>query len=173
LVHESGQNIGDLEDLTSLLGLILGEGGRKLFLLGMFGAVYTSLLGNGLGLGYLGSHAYNRWRDKSAKAGKIDYRKHRVYKLIAIWIMISPFVWIITGKADFVTLTLLANTLMVVLIPALAGGLWLITAKKKYIGSDYKNRWWENLIMGFIFILAIWGTYESAKSVINMIQNMF
>ena len=173
LVHTSGKSIGTLTDLTDLLGLVLGEGGRKLFYLGMFGAVYTSLLGNGLGLGYLASHAYNRWRKKSAAGEKIDYKSHPIYIFTASWIMISPFVWILTGKADFITLTLLANTLMAVLIPALAGGLWWITASSRYIGNQYKNHWWENLIMGFLFILAVWGAYESAKSVVEMVKNMF
>jgi Mn2+/Fe2+ NRAMP family transporter len=173
LVHTSGKSIGTLTDLTDLLGLVLGEGGRKLFYLGMFGAVFTSLLGNGLGLGYLASHAYNRWRKKSAGGDKIDYKSHPIYIFTASWIMISPFVWILTGKADFITLTLLANTLMAVLIPALAGGLWWITASSRYIGNQYKNHWWENLIMGFLFILAVWGAYESAKSVIEMVKNMF
>jgi hypothetical protein len=173
LVHTSGRKIGTLEDLTSLLGLILGEGGRKLFYLGMFGAVYTSLLGNGLGLGYLASHAFNRWRKRSEPGAIIDYRRQPVYYITAVWIMVSPFVWIISGKADFVTLTLLANTLMAVLIPALAGGLWWITARSRYIGTTYINRWWENLIMGFLFILAVWGAYESAKSVIVMLGEIF
>jgi Mn2+/Fe2+ NRAMP family transporter len=172
LVRESGKSISNLEDLTSLLGLVLGEGGRKLFLLGMFGAVFTSLLGNGLGLGYLASHAFFRWRNPNSTTKSPDYRKYPVYKVTALWIMVSPFVWIITGKADFVTLTLLANTLMAVLIPALAGGLWWITASSRYIGTEYKNKLWENLIMGFLFALAVWGSYESALSVIDMVTKM-
>ncbi len=172
LVRESGKNIGNLEDLTALLGLVLGEGGRKLFLLGMFGAVFTSLLGNGLGLGYLASHAFFRWRNPKSTTKTPDYRKYPIYKITALWIMVSPFVWILTGKADFVTLTLLANTLMAVLIPALAGGLWWITANSRYIGTEYKNKLWENLIMGFLFALAIWGAWESALSVIDMVTKM-
>jgi len=172
LVHASGKKIGVLEDLTSLLSIVLGEGGRKLFYLGMFGAVFTSLLGNGLGLGYLASHAYNRWRKKSVGGDKIDYKSHPIYIFIVLWILVSPMIWIITGKADFVTLTLLANTLMAVLIPALAGGLWWITASRRFIGNEYKNRWWENLIMGFLFVLAVWGAYESALSVYQMVLNM-
>jgi Mn2+/Fe2+ NRAMP family transporter len=172
LVHASGKKIGVLEDLTSLLSIVLGEGGRKLFYLGMFGAVFTSLLGNGLGLGYLASHAYDRWRKKSKGGDKIDYKSHPIYIFIVLWILVSPMIWIVTGKADFVTLTLLANTLMAVLIPALAGGLWWITANRKFIGNEYKNRWWENLIMGFLFILAVWGAYESALSVYDMVVNM-
>jgi Mn2+/Fe2+ NRAMP family transporter len=172
LVHTSGKKIADLESLTSLLSIVLGEGGKKLFYLGMFGAVYTSLLGNGLGLGYLASHAYQRWRAGESKEEKEDYRTHPMYRIVALWIMLSPFIWIFTGKADFVTLTLLANTLMAVLIPALAGGLWWITANKRFIGEKYRNNWWENLLMGFLFILAVWGAWESAKSVIEMVGNM-
>jgi Mn2+/Fe2+ NRAMP family transporter len=172
LVHTSGKKIGVLEDLTSLLSIVLGEGGRKLFYLGMFGAVFTSLLGNGLGLGYLASHAYNRWRKKSVGGDRIDYKSHPIYIFIVLWILVSPMIWIFTGKADFVTLTLLANTLMAVLIPALAGGLWWITANRRFIGSEYKNKWWENLIMGFLFVLAVWGAYESALSVYDMVVNM-
>ena len=74
----------DLDDLTNLLGIVLGESGRKLFYLGMFGAVFTSLLGNGLGLGYLASHAFNRWKKKSENSRSIDYKSHPVYKITAI-----------------------------------------------------------------------------------------
>jgi hypothetical protein len=172
LVHSSGNSISNLEDLTSLLGIVLGEGGRRLFYLGMFGAVFTSLLGNGLGLGYLGSHAWNRWRNISKSGRGIDYKNHPIYKWIAVWIMVSPFVWILSGKADFITLTLLANTLMAVLIPALAGGLWWITASSRFIGKKYRNGIGENLVMGFLFVLAIWGAWQSALSVIDMIKNM-
>jgi Mn2+/Fe2+ NRAMP family transporter len=173
LVHGNNRSISSLEDLTSLLGIVLGEGGRNLFYLGMFGAVFTSLLGNGLGLGYLGSHAWNRWRGISKSGRDIDYKNHPLYKWIAVWVMVSPFVWILTGRADFITLTLLANTLMAVLIPALAGGLWWITANSRFIGKEYKNGIAENLVMGFLFILAIWGAWQSAISVIDMITKMF
>ena len=173
LVHGSGNSIGNLDDLTDLLGIVLGEGGRNLFYLGMFGAVFTSLLGNGLGLGYLGSHAWNRWRIKSDQPAKIDYKTHPVYMFIVLWIFVSPLIWIISGKADFISLTLFANTLMAVLIPSLAGGLWWITAHQKYIGEKYKNKVWENLMMAFVFVLAVWAAYESALSVIDMVQTMF
>ena len=43
---------------------------------------------------------------------------------------------------------------VVALLPLLAGGLWWITASEKYIGADYRNRWWENLVMAILFALA-------------------
>ncbi len=168
LVHASGRQIGTLDDLTELLGIVLGNGGRLLFFLGLFAAVYTSLLGCGLGLGCLASHAYQRWR--GPEGAPSDHRLHPVYRLVAVWTLVSPLVWIFTDRADFVRLTLLVNTLMVVLIPALAGGLWWITASPRLIGPRYCNRWWENLLMGFLFILALWGAVESVKSAAEMLN---
>ena len=45
-----------------------------------------------------------------------------------LWVLISPLVWTVPGMPDFVTLTLVGNSLQVVLIPFIAGGLWWITA---------------------------------------------
>ncbi|MFC1593330.1 Nramp family divalent metal transporter [Candidatus Neomarinimicrobiota bacterium] len=173
LVHTSGKQIETLNDLTFLLSTVLGESGRILFLLGMFAAVFTSLLGNGLGLGYLGSHALHRWKNKDSNPTTIDYRNQPIYKYIALWIFISPLGWIALNKADFVTLTLLANTFMVLLIPALAGGLWWITASSRMIGPKYKNKWWENLLMAILFMLAIWGTVKAVQSIIEMVSKLF
>jgi hypothetical protein len=172
LVHAGGKQIETLDDLTYLLSTVLGESGRVLFLLGMFAAVFTSLLGNGLGLGYLGSHALHRWKNQNSSQTIIDYKKQPIYKYIAMWIFISPLGWIAINKADFVTLTLLANTFMVLLIPALAGGLWWITASSRMIGPKYKNKWWENVLMGFLFVLAIWGTIKAVQSIVEMVKNI-
>ena len=60
---------------------------------------------------------------------------------------------------DFVTLTLLGNSFQVVLIPFIAGGLWWITASPRFIGAQYRNRWWENGIMVVVFALSLWGAY--------------
>ena len=31
-------------------------------------------------------------------------------------------------------------------------GVWIVTAKAKYIGQAYKNRWWENLSVALLFL---------------------
>ena len=62
---------------------------------------------------------------------------------------------------------LAANAGQVVLLPLIAGGLWKITASGDYIGDEYKNRWWENLAVGALFLLAIWGAFESALVVLR------
>ncbi len=163
------KHIKELDDLPRLLSALLGEGGRWLFYLGVFAAIYTSLLGVAAGLAYLGSHAWLRWKAGTGPI-KEDYRNHPLYRWIAVWSLVSPMVWVIPGMPDFVTLTLVANSAQVVLLPLLAGGLWWITASARYIGKEYRNRWWENVVMALLFALAIYGAINSVRSIIQFAQ---
>lgn len=155
------RHITKLDDLPNLLSTVLGPSGRVLFYAGIFSAVYTSSLGHVAGLSSLGSHAWLRWRSNGPVT--IDYRRHPMYRGIAIWALTSPLIWTIPGMPDFVTLTLAANSGQVVLLPLLAGGIWCITASSRHIGAAYRNRWWENLIMALMFGLALYGAYHSAS----------
>ena len=56
------RQIHALDDLPALVSTVLGEWGRVLFYLGIFAAIYTSILGHAAGLGLLGTHAWLRWR---------------------------------------------------------------------------------------------------------------
>ncbi|MGH9802072.1 MAG: NRAMP family divalent metal transporter, partial [Blastocatellia bacterium] len=163
------KQIKELDDLPRLLSALLGEGGRWLFYPGIFAAIFTSVLGVAAGLAFMGSHAWLRWQ---AGIGQIksDYRQHPLYRRIVIWCLVSPMIWTIPGMPDFVTLTLIANSAQVVLLPMLAGGLWWITASAKYIGKEHRNRWWENLVMALLFGLAIYGSINSIRSIIQFIQ---
>ena len=96
-----------------------------------------------------------------------------MYRLLVLWVLIPPLVWTLPGMPDFVTLTLLANSVQVVLIPFLAGGLWWITASGRYIGRKYQNRAWENAVMALVFALAIWGAYGSIRSVAALLPRLF
>lgn len=169
LVFGTDRTISSVDDLAMILGGVLGPAGRVLFLVGVFAAIFTSVLGSGLGLACLASHTWMRWR-----AGNEDlpmtYRAHPMYRWAALWVVVSPLIWM--GRVDFITLTLLVNTLAVLLIPALAGGLWWITASRKFMGDKYKNRWYDNLLMGGLFILGIYGSWESSRSVISQIRSM-
>lgn len=164
LVHGEGESVEDLDGLTRLLGLALGAGGQTLFYLGVFAAVFTSVLGHAVGLASLASHAWRRCRERTAPLER-DNGRSALYQTVVLWILLSPLVWTLPGMPDFVTLTLIANSLQVVLVPFLVGGLWWITASSRYIGPEYRNRWWENAIMALVFALSLWGMYGSVKSV--------
>lgn len=164
LLHPQGLTIHTLDDLPRLLSQILGTGGRVLFYLGIFASIYSSLIGHAMGLGCLGSHGFLRWKH-GANTEIQDYRSHGLYKFIAAWCLISPLIWTQPGMPDFVYLTLVSNSAQVILVPLLAGGLWWITADARFIGAKYRNRWWENVVMGLLFALAVWGAYGAIRSV--------
>ncbi|MBM3859826.1 MAG: divalent metal cation transporter [Verrucomicrobia bacterium] len=170
LLHARGDEIKKLDDVTKLLGVALGEGGKLLFYLGVFSILYTSVVGHGLGLGCLATHGYLRWRRGPGELP--DYKTHPIYKWAVTWIVISPVVWSLPGMPDFVTLTLVANSLQVVLIPVLVGGVWWITASSRYIGARYRNRWWENAVMVIVFIVALWAAWGSVTSVIKAMREL-
>jgi hypothetical protein len=86
---------------------------------------------------------------------------------MVLWCLVSPLVWTIPGMPDFVTLTLVANSGQVVLVPILAGGLWWITASARCIGREHCNRWWENVVMAVLFVLALYGALSSVRSILQ------
>ena len=166
LLYPHQLTISEMDDLPWLLIGKLGTGGRTLFYLGILAAIFTSLIGHALGLACLGCHSHQRML---AGTGPIerDYRKSRLYRWIVGWCLLSPLVWTMPGMPDFVTLTLVVNSAQVVLVPFIAGGLWWITASPRFIGAEFKNRWWENSVMALLFGLAIWATYGSVASVVG------
>jgi Mn2+/Fe2+ NRAMP family transporter len=163
LLHPTGRTVEKLDDLPRLLSEVLGNAGRALFYLGIFAAIYTSLIGHALGLARLGAHGYLRWQ---AGSGELyaDYRTHFMYRAITVWILVSPLVWTHPAMPDFVTLTLVVQSGQVILIPLLAGGLWWITASPRYIGTVHRNRLWENLVMGVLLLVALWAACQSVRS---------
>jgi Mn2+/Fe2+ NRAMP family transporter len=163
------KQIQTLDDLPKLLSALLGRSGGVLFYLGIFAAIYTSILGHAAGLAFMGSHAWLRWQAGTAPI-KTDYRQHPLYRWIAVWCLVSPLVWTIPGMPDFVTLTLIANSAQVVLLPLLAGGLWWITASARFIGAQYRNRWWENVMMALLFALASYGAINSVLSIVQFVR---
>lgn len=165
------RTIKELDDLPLLLSDVLGEKGRVLFYLGIFAAIYTSVLGHAAGLAYLGSHAYQRWQVDEGPI-QLNLSRQPIYRVLVAWCLITPLVWTIPGMPDFVTLTLVANSAQVVMLPLLAGGLWRITASRKYIGAEYCNRPWENVVMAILFGLALFGAVQSVQVVMNSLEKI-
>jgi Mn2+/Fe2+ NRAMP family transporter len=173
------RQIHALDDLPALVSDVLGEGGRVLFYLGIFAAIYTSILGHAAGLASLGTHAWLRWRtpaiarprDRQAEGHEpgaeergLDLQHHPAYRGIVVWCLVSPLVWTLPNMPDFVMLTLVANSAQVVLVPFIAGALWRITASRHFIGERYRTRWWENIVMAVLFVLAIYAALSSVGS---------
>jgi Mn2+/Fe2+ NRAMP family transporter len=162
LLHPD-RHVETLDDLPRLLSSVLGEGGRVLFYLGIFAALYTSILGHAAGLAALGSHAWLRHRSRPGPLPS-DYRQHPVHRGLVVWGLASALVWTVPGMPDFVTLTLVANSAQVVLLPLLAAGLFRITSSARFIGSEYRNRPHENVVMALLVGLAVYGAIGSLRT---------
>jgi Mn2+/Fe2+ NRAMP family transporter len=150
------RHIANLEDLPNLLSTILGEPGRILF--------YA-------GLGRLGTHAWLRWHAGSGPISS-EFRNHACFRWIAVSCLVSPLVWTLPGMPGFVALTLAANSAQVILLPLLAGGLWWITASARLIGPQYRNRWWENLVMGALFSLALYFAFRALVTLVTQMGSL-
>jgi hypothetical protein len=74
---------------------------------------------------------------------------------------------------SFVTLTIVVNAATIIVLPLLAAGLWYITASRRCIGTEYRNRLWENGLMACLFVLACWGGWQAAKEVGNKVLASF
>ena len=164
-------SIEEMDDLPRLLSEVLGPSGRWLFYVGIFSAIYTSLIGHAIGLGMMGSHAWLRLRSAGDQTFTVvDYRTHPWYRVIAIFCLISPLIWTLPGMPDFVTLTLVANGGQIILLPILAAGLWKITASAQLIGTEYQNRWWENLVMAAWLVLSVIVAGKAIQAIWNVLQ---
>jgi Mn2+/Fe2+ NRAMP family transporter len=108
LLHPRGLTIEKMDDLPRLLSEVLGQAGRNVFYLGIFAAVFTSLVGQSLGLALMGSHAWILWQEnrttasseKPGFATRAQYENHRLYRWIVVWCVISPLVWTLPGMPD-------------------------------------------------------------------------
>ena len=167
ILHPRGIQVVDLKSLSQLLGEAMGHLGTQLFYLGVFAALFSSMVGNGAAYGLLIADAYIQLRPSAREKCQGDYKSHPIYRSAIYWIVLSPTIWLFLGHGDFVGLTVTINAAQVIVLPFLVGGIWAITANSSYIGSDYRNRWWENVLVGFLFAVALISAYFSAVKVLK------
>ena len=167
ILHPREIHVVDLKSLSLLLGEVLGYMGTHLFYLGIFAALFSSMVGNGAAYAHLIADAYIQLRPSSRETCRQTYKKHPVFRMAIYWVVLSPMIWIFLGHSDFVTLTVTINAAQVIVLPFLVGGLWILTARKKYMGCTYRNRWWENLLVGFLFAVALISSYFSVIKVLG------
>lgn len=168
ILHPRGITVEGLDDLASLLTEVIGRFGGPIFFLGVFAALYSSVIGNATGYGYMCTDIVKVMRRKdSERVVREDVSGSKVYRAVALWCLFSPLIWSLPGMPGFVALTLIANAAGVIVLPLLSGGLWYITARTDFIGKEYRNRWWENLVLAFLFILAVWGAWKSVEAILG------
>jgi hypothetical protein len=161
ILYPRGIHVVDLDSLASLLGEILGFIGTQIFYVGVFAALFSSIAGNGAAYGYIISDSFLQMKkDRSVNRG-ISYR------WIAAWVTLSPLPWVIFGESDFVGVTIGVNAAQVILIPGLIIGIWIITARQRFIGPKHRNNLLENIFVGFMLVLGCVAAYFSLERIIG------
>ena len=165
ILHPRGLQVTDLESLANLLGASLGNLGAMVFYLGIFAALFTSLIGRSNGYGMLLSDAIAHCFPGRA-AG--EQTRANIYQWAVVWLIFSPLVWVLAGYSDFVGLTLIVSASQIIINPVLVIGLWIITTKSTYIGTSYRNRWWENVAIGLLFVASSAGSYLAVRNLVAL-----
>ncbi|NIO41745.1 MAG: hypothetical protein GTO41_17155, partial [Burkholderiales bacterium] len=166
VLNPRGIKLDTIEDLASLLTVTLGALGGPIFYLGVFAALYSSTIGNATGYGLLCVDVVNVSRTSNPLPARRSFVSQlSIYRLVVAWGLFSPLIWSLPGMPGFVFLTVVANAGTVIVLPVLSGSLWYITARKQCIGETWRNKAWENGLMGGLFVLSLWGAYQSAKAI--------
>jgi Mn2+/Fe2+ NRAMP family transporter len=166
ILHPRGLTVTSVADLANLLTHTLGPAGGPLLYLGVFAAVGSTIVGNALAYSFMATDAYLLWRPAAAGESS-DYRRHPGYRWMTLWSLFSPLVWVLSGKANFVAFTILANAFQVMLLPVLAIAIWVLTGRKAFIGTEYRNRPWENAGMALFCAVALLGAAGSVQSLLG------
>jgi len=136
VLNPRGIALKDIDDLAGLLTLTLGTLGGPIFYLGVFAALFSSVIGNATGYGLLCVDVVNVSRAQ-APAGRGPVNQSTVYKWVVAWGLFSPLIWSFPGMPGFIALTIVVNAAGVLVLPVLCGSLWYITARKASEGTIF------------------------------------
>jgi Mn2+/Fe2+ NRAMP family transporter len=164
ILHPRGIHVIDLNSLARILDETLGAVGTRIFYLGIFSALFSSIAGNGAAYGYLISDSFLMMQSRKSRRVR-----NASYRLIAAWVTLSPLPWVLFGKSDFVGVTITVNAVQVVIIPVLVLGIWVITSRGKHIGAHYRNNRLENIFIGFLMLLACGAAYLSLERILKIL----
>jgi Mn2+/Fe2+ NRAMP family transporter len=135
--------------LAERLGSIIGTTGKWIFLLGFWGAVFSSMIGVWQGVPYLFTDsvkAYKR-RDKKMPETKIDISSWQ-YVFFLLYLSIPPQVLLFFGKP--VWIVVIYTIIGAFFMPFLAVLLLIMNNRIKWV-RDFKN----NLVINVILLVAL------------------
>lgn len=137
--------------LAQQLGAILGPLGSGIFLIGFWGAVFSSLLGVWQSVPYLFADFVSLFRDDSdsSRVG-VDWTRTRAYRiyLVAIAVAPIPLLWLSVQRVQL-AYAVLGSLFM----PLLAFTLLLMNNRRSWVGEAFRNRWLSNTVLTLTLVL--------------------
>jgi Mn2+/Fe2+ NRAMP family transporter len=157
ILRPNNIEINSVSDLSQALSIHLGQSGYIIFYLGVLGALYSSVVGLANGMAKLSIDCFQNVKiERKQKYGE-TLESDPWFKWITLWMLVSPLVWSLPSMPGFVALVLGVNALYVVLFPAIAIGLIILSNSKKLLGN-HTNNLFENVVLVFCTGLALWSS---------------
>lgn len=154
--------------LADQLAGVMGPAGRWVFLVGFWGAVFSSLLGVWQSVPYLfADFVYmdrRRAHETQAASRSIDYTKTRAYRAFLIGLAVIPLMFL---RQRVETIQLTYAVLGALFMPLLAFTLLVMNNRRSWVGDRFRSGWLVNLLLAItlIFFLAVGGQslYEKLR----------
>lgn len=133
--------------LAEQLENLMGPFGYWLFLIGFWGAVFSSLLGVWQSIPYLFTDFVRLWKKLPVQPEQFTKSKPYQWYLLAMTFVPIPILWLSVKKAQIIY-AIFGSLFM----PLLAFTLLILNNKTKLVGSELKNRWYTNLALSIILV---------------------
>jgi Mn2+/Fe2+ NRAMP family transporter len=137
------------------LGEVSGESAKWIFIVGFWGAVFTSLLGVWQGIPYLFADFMITFRKKSNSSGK-DIQRSTYYNAYLFYLAIPPLLLLLIKQPVWIIMIYTVSGAL--FMPFLAGVLLYMNNKKELIG-DLKNSRLVNLFLIITLLLFAFLSY--------------
>jgi Mn2+/Fe2+ NRAMP family transporter len=157
--------MSDVQSLAGIIGRTLGAIGYQLFYLGLLGAIFSSMVGNAFAYASLASDAYSIWR-RTPRASSPRLRPE--FRWFALWIVLSPLVWLCFGASNFISLTLLVNSAQVVLIPVLVVGIWVLNSQPALLADAHRNRPLDHALAAVLLLFSAASAWFSLEGIAEL-----
>ena len=137
--------------LAEQIELVLGSTMKWIFLIGFWGAVFSSMIGVWHGVPYLFADYYNQYKKLNIKDQNLSRTK--AYRWYLGFIVFPPMIILFLGKP--VWLVILYAVTGAFFMPFLAASLLYMNNKIKWLG-EMKNKWLMNGLLGVSLILFVY-----------------
>jgi len=128
--------------VATRMGETVGDAGKWCFLIGFWGAVFSSMLGVWQGVPYLFADFVHEWRNTEGE--KVIDTRSAAYRGYLAFLAIPPMILLWAGKPVWVVLVY--SVAGAAFMPLLAGLLLYMNGMRDWLGP-LRNRWFVNLAL--------------------------
>jgi manganese transport protein len=154
--------IRNLQDLTAMFWIPLGDTGRVLLLLGVWGAVYPGYMGSNTGYSLIVADTYERFLRRRCEhsAETRDMIRRRASRVLLFVFCLSPLYGLFTSWEP-IWLVLVGSALFVVLTPFVMAGLLVLTTNRSLM-KDLTSPLASRIGIICAMLITLFLTYQSA-----------